>query len=83
MLWTTTPLDDDIDNIDNINNIDNHVVDVVTIGKRCFGRQPPWTTTLLDRHINNIGRTATRGYMSRPVFSWMLSCESSHCEAED
>jgi hypothetical protein len=40
--WTTTPLDDDIDNID---NIDNHVVDVVTIGKRCFGRRPLWTTT--------------------------------------
>jgi hypothetical protein len=32
----------------NINNIDIHVVDIVTIGKRPFGRQPLWTTTPLD-----------------------------------
>jgi hypothetical protein len=30
-----------------------------------------------DDNINNIGGSATRGYMSRPVFLWMLSCGSS------
>jgi hypothetical protein len=74
-LWTTTPLDDDL--------FGRRPLWTTTLDNNLFGQQPLWTTTPLDDNIDNIGGSATRGYMSRPVFSWMLCCESSQCEAED
>jgi hypothetical protein len=88
-LWTTTTLDDILsDDIPFWTTTpfgrqppwDDILSDDILSDDNPLGRQPRWTTTSLD---DNLRGSATRGYMSRPVFSWMLCCESSHCEAED